>query len=178
IVRGLESVRAVPGRFEVVSRAGEPQVIVDYAHTPDALTQALGAAREITTGRLLCVFGCGGDRDRTKRPMMGAAAAAAADWVLVTSDNPRSESPAAIAAAIEVGLTQAGACPVGSSAARGYAIELDRATAIRLAIAAAGSQDTVLIAGKGHEGYQIVGAQTLKFDDRVYARAVLDEVTR
>lgn len=178
IVGGIERVRQVPGRFEVVSRRGEPQVIVDYAHTPDALAQALATARELTTGRLLCVFGCGGDRDRGKRPLMGEVAAGLADWVLITSDNPRSEAPDAIAKDIEQGLLRAGAQPSVRGVRQGYAVELDRAAAIRQAISEASEHDTVLIAGKGHETYQIVGGKTSDFDDRVQARCALDEVTR
>ncbi len=173
VVAGLSSCAAVPGRLERVSRAGEPLVVVDYAHTPDALEKALKAVREVTQGRVLCVFGCGGDRDPHKRPKMGAVAASGADWALVTSDNPRSEAPATIALAIEQGLLQAGA-HAAPAPGPGYAVELDRARAIEQAVLAAGPRDAVLIAGKGHETYQIIGSETRHFDDREVGRAALD----
>ena len=163
IVEGLGSIAAVPGRLEPVD-AGQPyQVLVDYAHTPDALARALEAARSMTPGRLLCVFGCGGDRDRGKRPLMGAAAARGADLVILTSDNPRSEGPAAILAEIEAGT---------GGAPRVRTI-VDRAEAIDAAIGACAPGDTLLIAGKGHETYQILGDRTVPFDDREVARRSL-----
>jgi len=163
IARGLESVPAVPGRLEPVD-AGQPfQVLVDYAHTPDALERALEAVRAFGPHRILCVFGCGGDRDRGKRPLMGAAAARLADLVFITSDNPRSEDPEAIVREIEAGA-------VGTAAVRTI---VDRAEAIREAIHAAGSGDAVLIAGKGHETYQILATGTIPFDDRTAARDAL-----
>jgi UDP-N-acetylmuramoyl-L-alanyl-D-glutamate--2,6-diaminopimelate ligase len=155
IVRGLAAVRAVPGRMERIGALGI-NAIVDYAHTPDALDNVLRAARETTRGRLIVVFGCGGDRDPGKRPEMGRVAAAAADTVIVTSDNPRSEDPAAIAAAV-----------AGDIVAE---VILDRRAAIRHAIDEARPGDTVVVAGKGHETYQIVGAQRLPFDDRAEVR--------
>ncbi|MGH9475637.1 MAG: UDP-N-acetylmuramoyl-L-alanyl-D-glutamate--2,6-diaminopimelate ligase [Terriglobales bacterium] len=152
----------VRGRFEQV-HAGQPfTVLVDYAHTPDALEQVLRTAREITPGTLRVVFGCGGDRDRGKRRLMGQAATRNADWVLVTSDNPRSEDPGAIIAQIVEG----GPAPAGG-------VEPDRARAIAAAIAAARPGDTVVIAGKGHETHQIVGAERRHFDDVEQARAAL-----
>jgi UDP-N-acetylmuramoyl-L-alanyl-D-glutamate--2,6-diaminopimelate ligase len=165
IARGLAAAPPVPGRFEPVE-AGQPfTVLVDYSHKPDALEQALRSARELVAagGRLAVVFGAGGDRDAAKRPLMGEVAARLADRVVITSDNPRSEDPLAIIAAIEAGV------PPGSS----VAIEPDRRRAIEAAVAAAGAGDVVLIAGKGHETTQTAGDRTVPFDDRVEARAAL-----
>jgi UDP-N-acetylmuramoyl-L-alanyl-D-glutamate--2,6-diaminopimelate ligase len=160
--RGLESMAGVPGRLERVG-AGQPfDVVVDYAHTPDALERALAAVREHFAGRVLLVFGCGGDRDRAKRPRMGAVAAEHADRAWVTSDNPRSEDPSAIAQDIVAGA------PHGR-----LALELDRRTAIAAALGAAGAGDVVLIAGKGHETTQTIGDRVLPFDDRAVARELL-----
>jgi UDP-N-acetylmuramoyl-L-alanyl-D-glutamate--2,6-diaminopimelate ligase len=160
-------VQAVPGRFEQV-QAGQPfLVVVDYAHTPDALERVLATARKITCGRLAVVFGCGGDRDRGKRPIMGEIAARLADRVWVTSDNPRSEPPEAIIGEIVAGVERvAGA---GARCAR----QADRRAAIAAALGWAGAGDTVVIAGKGHETYQIIGREVLDFDDRAVARALL-----
>jgi UDP-N-acetylmuramoyl-L-alanyl-D-glutamate--2,6-diaminopimelate ligase len=165
IARGLAAAPPVPGRFEPVE-AGQPfTVLVDYSHKPDALEQALRSARELVAagGRLAVVFGAGGDRDAAKRPLMGEVAARLADRVVITSDNPRSEDPLAIIAAIEAGV------PPGSS----VVIEPDRRRAIEAAVAAAGAGDVVLIAGKGHETTQTAGDRTVPFDDRVEARAAL-----
>jgi UDP-N-acetylmuramoyl-L-alanyl-D-glutamate--2,6-diaminopimelate ligase len=156
IVAGLAAVRAVPGRMERIAAFGI-DVIVDYAHTPDALANVLRAARETTRGKLIVVFGCGGDRDPGKRAEMGHIAAAAADRVIVTSDNPRGEDPLAIARAV-----------AGDIAAD---VILDRRTAIRRAIGEAQAGDTVIVAGKGHETYQIVGNERLPFDDRDEVRS-------
>jgi UDP-N-acetylmuramoyl-L-alanyl-D-glutamate--2,6-diaminopimelate ligase len=165
-IGGLETVAAVPGRFERVD-AGQPfAVLVDYAHTPDALRNALTAARALTSGRLIAVFGAGGDRDRSKRPAMGRVAAEHADVAVITSDNPRSEEPMAIIRAIEAGYRAA--APTGHC----QVIE-DRACAIRQAIALARAGDVVVIAGKGHETYQIIGAERHPFDDRHVARQAL-----
>jgi UDP-N-acetylmuramoyl-L-alanyl-D-glutamate--2,6-diaminopimelate ligase len=165
----LSAVGAVPGRFEQV-RAGQPfLVVVDYAHTPDALERVLATARKLTPGRLGVVFGCGGDRDRGKRPIMGAIAARLADRAWVTSDNPRSEPPGAIIDEIAAGIREAGA------GADRYAAEPDRSAAIRAALLWARSGDAVVIAGKGHETYQIVGSDVLAFDDREVARTILSE---
>ena len=162
IVRGLETMPAVPGRLERVD-AGQPfLVVVDYAHTPDALERALAACREHGSGRVLLVFGCGGDRDRGKRPVMGQVASAGSDMAWVTNDNPRSEDPAAIAAEI-----------VAGAPGRGLVIELDRRAAIEAAIAAARPGDVVLIAGKGHETTQTIGTHVFPFDDRTVARETL-----
>ena len=156
---GVEAVAGVPGRFEPVD-AGQPfTVLVDYAHTPDGLENVLRSAREITAGRLICVFGCGGDRDRGKRPLMGAVARRLADVAVVTSDNPRSEDPAAIIADITAGFAMD--------------VEVDRRTAIERAVAMAGPADVVVIAGKGHEQGQELADRTIPFDDREVAREAL-----
>jgi UDP-N-acetylmuramoyl-L-alanyl-D-glutamate--2,6-diaminopimelate ligase len=156
---GISSVPGVPGRFEAVE-AGQPfTVLVDYAHTPDGLENVLGSAREITTGRLICVFGCGGDRDRGKRPLMGRVARRLADVPLVTSDNPRSEDPDAIIAEIMDGV------PMEA--------EPDRRAAIERAVGMARPGDVVVIAGKGHEQGQQFADRTLPFDDRTVAREAL-----
>ena len=168
IARALAGVSAVPGRFEQV-RAGQPfLVVVDYAHTPDALERVLTTARKITRGRLGVVFGCGGDRDRGKRPIMGEIAARIADRVWVTSDNPRTESPEAIVAEVMVGVARAGA------SAGAHVAMPDRQAAIHDALGWARGGDVVVIAGKGHETYQIVGSSVLPFDDRAVARAFLE----
>ncbi len=165
----LSTVGAVPGRFEQVS-AGQPfLVVIDYAHTPDALDRVLATTRKLTPGRLGLVFGCGGDRDRGKRPIMGELAARLADRVWVTSDNPRSERPEAIIDEILAGVRRAAA-----DASR-YVAEPDRGAAIRAALDWAKSGDSVVIAGKGHEAYQIVGSEVLPFDDREVARTILSE---
>jgi UDP-N-acetylmuramoyl-L-alanyl-D-glutamate--2,6-diaminopimelate ligase len=156
----------VPGRMErvVVHPEQAVSVIVDYAHTPDSLQNALRAARPFVAGRLLCVFGCGGDRDRTKRPQMGKIAYELADLAIVTSDNPRTEDPQRILADILAGI------PAQLPAEQ---VVCDRAAAIRAAIAQAQPGDCVLIAGKGHEDYQILGTEKIHFDDREQAREAL-----
>ena len=164
IVRRLAQVPPVPGRMEQFGHAGEPQIVVDYAHTPDALKNALEAAREHCKGRLICVFGCGGDRDRGKRPLMGEIAGKLADRVILTDDNPRSESGDAIIAEICAGMQED---PV---------VERDREAAIRLAIDEADENDLVLIAGKGHEDYQINGDEVRHFSDRETVEAILGEM--
>ncbi len=165
IRQGIRDLPNVPGRFELVNAGQNFRVIVDYAHTDDALEKVLISAREITSGRLIVVFGCGGDRDRTKRPAMGEAAARGSDYAVVTSDNPRSEDPMAIIAEIEQGMQ-------GAS----YAVIPDRREAIRTALSEATANDTVVIAGKGHETYQTIGTTSFPFDDRVVARELLDEL--
>jgi UDP-N-acetylmuramoyl-L-alanyl-D-glutamate--2,6-diaminopimelate ligase len=167
IRRGCESLRGVRGRFEMVDAGQQFRVIVDYAHTDDALEKLLKSAREITSGHLIIVFGCGGDRDRTKRPLMGEAAGRGADRIIVTSDNPRSEDPLAIIREIEAGLRGAGA---------DYDVEPDRRAAIRLALSVAKRGDTVVIAGKGHETYQQIGSKTFPFDDAEVAREEFNEL--
>ncbi len=157
-------------------------VLVDYAHTPDALARSLDAVRAIARKRVLCVFGCGGDRDATKRAPMGKAAASRADVVIVTNDNPRGESPEKVAQPIVdgIGSTDLPAVDAAdlSHARRGYVVELDRARAIACAIMSAESGDVVLIAGKGHESYQLVGDTKRAFDDRAEARATLERRRR
>jgi UDP-N-acetylmuramoyl-L-alanyl-D-glutamate--2,6-diaminopimelate ligase len=159
VVDGLASAPPVPGRFEPVPLEDGPRVVVDYAHTPDALSAALSTAREITTGRLVVVFGCGGGRDRGKRPEMGRIAAAGADIVVVTSDNPRGEPPEGVIADILSGMDSA---PL--------LVEPDRRAAIAGALRLAGPADLVLIAGKGHEDTQESEGRMEPFDDRVVAR--------
>jgi UDP-N-acetylmuramoyl-L-alanyl-D-glutamate--2,6-diaminopimelate ligase len=172
IGRALAGVSAVPGRFEQV-RAGQPfLVVVDYAHTPDALERVLTTARKITSGRLGVVFGCGGDRDRTKRPIMGEIAARLADRAWITSDNPRSEPPQSIIDDVVAGVRRVWAAPDR------YAMVADRRAAICAALSWARSGDAIVIAGKGHETYQIVGPDVLPFDDRAVARQVLEERRR
>jgi UDP-N-acetylmuramoyl-L-alanyl-D-glutamate--2,6-diaminopimelate ligase len=160
IRRGLEQCPAVPGRLERVGES-RPIVLVDYAHTPDALDQVLGRVRPLVAGRLIAVFGCGGDRDRTKRAPMARAACAHADHVIATSDNPRTEDPDAILRDVAVGLS-------GS-----HEVLRDRRQAIERAVAIAGPDDCIVIAGKGHEDYQIVGIERRAFDDRAEARRAL-----
>jgi UDP-N-acetylmuramoyl-L-alanyl-D-glutamate--2,6-diaminopimelate ligase len=161
IARGIQSLEEVPGRLQPVEAGQNFLVMVDYAHTPDSILSVLQAARPLTSGRLIVVFGCGGDRDRAKRPQMGGAATGNADLTFITSDNPRSEDPLAIIAEIEPGAADGGGP---------YVIEPDRRTAIRLAIEAAASGDTVVIAGKGHEPYQETAGRRIPFDDREVAR--------
>lgn len=162
---GVESVVRVPGRMERVECGQGFRVIVDYAHTPDALSSVLAALRSITPGKLICVFGCGGDRDQGKRRIMGLVVANGADYGVVTSDNPRSEDPMRIIGQIIEGYSEAG------SAA--YEVCPDREQAIEKALRFAGEGDTVLIAGKGHEDYQLIGDRRIHFDDRLVAEGVL-----
>jgi UDP-N-acetylmuramoyl-L-alanyl-D-glutamate--2,6-diaminopimelate ligase len=160
VADALGSVPPVPGRFEVIDEGQAPTVVVDYAHTPDGLEQVLRAARELTTTRVLVVFGCGGDRDRSKRPLMGQVASALADVVYVTSDNPRDEEVMSIIDEIMQGI------PERST----VVVDPDRRSAIGAALAAARDGDVVVIAGKGHETTQVIGADELPFDDRAVAR--------
>jgi UDP-N-acetylmuramoyl-L-alanyl-D-glutamate--2,6-diaminopimelate ligase len=166
---GIQEVSHVPGRFERVEAGQDFTVVVDYAHTDDALTRLLTAAQALRTGRIITVFGCGGDRDRMKRPKMGRVAVRFSDVVVLTSDNPRTEDPAAILAEVEIGVKDA----LKDRPAVEYALVADRRLAIERAIRAARSGDMVLIAGKGHEDYQIIGTKKLHFDDREVAREVL-----
>lgn len=163
ITEGVERLAGVDGRFESIDLGQPFAVIVDYAHKPDALEKVLKAAREITRGKLTCVFGCGGDRDRGKRPLMGAISETMADRTLVTSDNPRTEEPWSIIAEITAGMKDK----------KRFEVVQDREKAIALAIADAGPGDTVVIAGKGHEDYQIVGTVKHHFDDRETAAKYL-----
>jgi UDP-N-acetylmuramoyl-L-alanyl-D-glutamate--2,6-diaminopimelate ligase len=155
--------------------ADAPVVLVDYAHTPDAVEKVLRAVRPLTAGRVIAVFGCGGDRDRSKRPKMAEAVARFADLAVLTSDNPRTEDPEAILREVETGLAALReVAPAALSASeRAYVKRSDRREAIDLAIAAAREGDTVVIAGKGHEDYQIIGRERLPFDDREEARRAL-----
>jgi UDP-N-acetylmuramoyl-L-alanyl-D-glutamate--2,6-diaminopimelate ligase len=169
IVEGIGALAGVPGRLEPVE-CGQPfAVLVDYAHTPDSLENVLRAARELAPGRLIAVFGCGGDRDRGKRPLMGEAATRLADLTVVTSDNPRSEEPAAIIEQIEAGARRGGGA---------YVLEPDRRAAIRTALAEATSTDVVVIAGKGHETGQEFRDRTIPFDDRVVAAEEMATLSR
>ena len=158
----LKNVKPVAGRMQTLGGGEQPLVVIDYAHTPDALEKVLVALREQTAGRLICVFGCGGNRDKGKRPLMGEAASRLADKVVVTSDNPRHEDPAAIINEVIAGMSG------------DYHIEADRAAAIDRAISDAKPGDIVLIAGKGHEDYQDIGGVKLPFDDREVARRMLE----
>jgi UDP-N-acetylmuramoyl-L-alanyl-D-glutamate--2,6-diaminopimelate ligase len=171
-----------PGRLERVSKEGEPTVLVDYAHTPDALVNVLAALRPLTKGRLICVFGCGGDRDNKKRPIMGSAVRDASDLAVVTSDNPRTENPNTIIDMILPGIEGGNMPRVDVSKlsilSRGFAVEPDRRLAVSAAILAAKEDDTVLIAGKGHEDYQILGTTKTHFDDREEARAALNRMKK
>lgn len=165
IAEGLSRLQAVPGRAHKVD-IGQPfTVLIDYAHTPDALAKVLAAARPLTRGRLLALFGCGGDRDRTKRAPMGRAASAAADIIVVTSDNPRTEDALAIIEEIKPGLDRSKPC----------IIEPDRRAAIRLALDECREGDLLVIAGKGHENYQIIGTTKQHFDDREEVESYLKE---
>jgi UDP-N-acetylmuramoyl-L-alanyl-D-glutamate--2,6-diaminopimelate ligase len=164
VARGIAALRAVPGRFERIDE-GQPFVVaVDYAHTDDALRNVIAVARSLNPKRVITLFGCGGDRDRAKRPLMGQAAAEASDFVILTSDNPRSEDPLAIMNDALVGIRRVDVP---------YLIEPDRAVAIARAIQQAREGDIVILAGKGHEPYQILKDQTIPFDDRAVARDVL-----
>ena len=163
VLRGLNLFKSVPGRMEKLKTKGKYQVYIDYAHTPDGLEKVIRALREMGGGRIITVFGCGGDRDRSKRPLMGEIASTLSDLCVITSDNPRTEEPAAIIADILKGV-------------RGeHLIQADRKAAIRLALKAAGPGDRVLLAGKGHETYQIVGDQTLHMDERELVAEIEDE---
>ncbi len=169
ITRALEKCTGAPGRFERVPHAGDFAVVVDYAHSDDALLNVLRTAREVTKGKIITVFGCGGDRDGSKRGPMGEAAGSLSDVVILTSDNPRTEDPEKILADAEVGIQKTG---------KPYQKIADRRDAIYQAIAAASSNDLVLIAGKGHEDYQIIGREVFHFDDKEIAREALEARSR
>jgi UDP-N-acetylmuramoyl-L-alanyl-D-glutamate--2,6-diaminopimelate ligase len=164
-IERLSMVQAPPGRMEMFEMPNGPVIVVDYAHTPDALEKALNALRQHIRGQLYCVFGCGGDRDAGKRPAMARVAATYADHVVVTDDNPRTEDPDAIVAMICAGL------PVASS----VMIERNREQAIRQAVRRAGAGDMVLVAGKGHEEVQIIGDTAIHFSDRQVAAHLIRE---
>jgi UDP-N-acetylmuramoyl-L-alanyl-D-glutamate--2,6-diaminopimelate ligase len=184
IEQGVRALAGVPGRFEVVSSpADEVTAVVDYAHTDDALRNLLDTARPLAAGRLITVFGCGGDRDRTKRPLMGAVARRLSDLVIVTSDNPRTEDPSRIIEEIQTGLLPPSERPghaepparrdARGQAAPGHLAIVDRRAAIERAIELAQPGDMVLIAGKGHEKYQAIGERVVPFDDAAVAREAL-----
>jgi UDP-N-acetylmuramoyl-L-alanyl-D-glutamate--2,6-diaminopimelate ligase len=170
VERGLASLSDVPGRFEVVSHAGDDvTVVIDYAHTDDALKNLLETARPLAQRSVITVFGCGGDRDRTKRPLMGAVAARLSDVVVITSDNPRSEDPARIIDEIKRGVPP----PANRDATSVFTI-VDRKEAIQFAITKAEAGDLVLLAGKGHEKSQMIGGRELPFDEAEIAREALE----
>ncbi|MBI2182144.1 MAG: UDP-N-acetylmuramoyl-L-alanyl-D-glutamate--2,6-diaminopimelate ligase [Deltaproteobacteria bacterium] len=183
VAQGIGQLRAVPGRLEKVANDLGVTILVDYAHTPDALEKVLEAVRPVTPGKLITVFGCGGDRDRGKRPLMGEIAARLSDVVIVTSDNPRTEDPLAIVNEVEAGVQKTGlkkfqvskreTLDSGPETERGYCVEADRRAAIGIALGSAKPGDSVLIAGKGHEDYQILGTKKIHFDDREVAREEL-----
>ena len=164
IVRGLEGLAAVPGRFERVAAGQHFTVVVDYAHKPDALEKVIRSARALEPRRVICIIGCGGDRDRDKRPKMGRIATRDADFTIFTSDNPRTEEPEAIIAQIV-----AGAEPGAQ-----YLVEPDRRAAIFAGVAMCQPEDILLICGKGHEPYQVFKDRTIHFDDRAVAREALE----
>jgi UDP-N-acetylmuramoyl-L-alanyl-D-glutamate--2,6-diaminopimelate ligase len=171
IVSGLAATGTVAGRFQSISDLAAFDVIVDYAHTPDALQRVLETTREIITpgGKIILVFGCGGDRDKSKRPQMGEIASTGADCVIVTSDNPRSEEPMDIAHEIVSGIEDA-------NRRASVSVELDRRSAIELALVTARKGDVVIIAGKGHENTQTIGNQVLPFNDAQVATELIGEL--
>ena len=171
VVNGIERLQVVPGRLELVQNNRGLTLMVDYAHTPDALLKTLKTVRPLVDGRVLTVFGCGGDRDKGKRYEMGRVAGEYSDLVFITSDNPRSEDPLSIIAQIKKGILESGLTRLNASGQElitgpGYFVEADRREAIRKAVSMAGKEDLVLIAGKGHEDYQIIGKERRAFDDR------------
>ena len=178
IKRGLAKCPQVPGRLErIESKDYQPRVFVDYAHTPDALKKLLSTLRPLSTGRLIVVFGCGGDRDRSKRPIMGRVVAENADIALLTSDNPRNEDPEIILRDVETGLQASKYYERSELLSRqtGYTKVSNRKDAISAAVSLANSKDIVVIAGKGHEDYQIIGSKRFPFDDREEARQALKQ---
>jgi UDP-N-acetylmuramyl-tripeptide synthetase len=170
IQKALEEFLTVPGRFELVDEGQPYAVIVDYAHTPDGLENILKTAQQFAERRIIVVFGCGGDRDKTKRPIMGRLAALYGDVIIATSDNPRTEDPVAILADVEAGIRQ------GLANGKGYEVIVDRKQAIAKALQVAEPRDIVIIAGKGHETYQILKDKTIDFDDRQVARSIIREM--
>ena len=170
IQKALEQFESVPGRFELVDAGQSFTVIVDYAHTPDGLENILKTAKQFAKQRIIAVFGCGGDRDRTKRPIMGKIAAEMADVVIATSDNPRSEDPDVILTEIEAGIKE------GLTPNKQYEKIVDRRQAIVRALSIAQAEDVVIIAGKGHETYQILKDRTISFDDKQIAIEILEEM--
>ena len=182
IKEGIEALSAIPGRLESITNNTGRYVYVDYAHTPDALENAVSAIKEIAPARIICVFGCGGDRDQKKRPLMGEVVARLCDLAIVTSDNPRTENPLAIIEQILPGVKQAKGVEYAPGdlrngyEAKGSVVEPDRRRAIELGINVSRPDDAVLIAGKGHETYQIIGNTTIDFDDREEARKALNKL--
>ncbi len=179
---GIQQLNYVPGRLERIPNHTGRYVYVDYAHTPDALKNVLFAVKAITKGRIICIFGCGGDRDQEKRAQMGEIAGRTGDLVIITSDNPRSEDSLKIISQIIDGITRTSLkqytleeLKIGFSN-KGFVVEPDRRRAIQLGIAVAGWGDTILIAGKGHETYQIIEEQTIPFDDRIEAQKALAQL--
>ena len=164
---GIAALKAVPGRFQNIDEGQPFLVVVDYAHTDDALRNVLKTARELTDKRLIVVFGCGGERDRTKRPLMGEAAGSLCDFTVLTSDNPRGEDPLLIISDALVGVQKTG---------KPYLAEVDREVAVRKALEYARERDVVVIAGKGHETYQVLKDGNIPFDDRIVARRILNEL--
>jgi UDP-N-acetylmuramoyl-L-alanyl-D-glutamate--2,6-diaminopimelate ligase len=162
VKQGIQRLKSVPGRLERVDNRKRLQVFVDYAHSPDALEKLLKTARELTANRVLVVFGCGGNRDKAKRPLMGRVASELADTVIVTSDNPRDEDPLRIIEDVKAGICKSN-----------FEVEPNRYAAIKRALFLAGSSDIVLIAGKGHEDYQVIGQERHHFDDRETVQAIL-----
>jgi UDP-N-acetylmuramoyl-L-alanyl-D-glutamate--2,6-diaminopimelate ligase len=187
VARGVAALRSVPGRLEKIENRRGFSVLVDYAHTPDALERALSLLKPMTNGRLIAVFGCGGDRDRGKRPLMGEIAARIAEIAVLTSDNPRTEDPLKIIENVEAGVNKTDLKKLdvqdskftihNSKFEQGYVVEPDRRAAIRLSLGLARPGDLVLIAGKGHEDYQILGARKIHFDDREVAREELKKLS-
>jgi UDP-N-acetylmuramoyl-L-alanyl-D-glutamate--2,6-diaminopimelate ligase len=174
VVEGVRRCPGAPGRMEIVARPQGALVVVDYAHKPDALSAVLQALRALAPRRLLCVFGCGGDRDRGKRPLMGEIAARLADLPILTSDNPRTEDPLAIIAQVETGLRAGGRRHVAyATGGADYLVEPDRRAAIALGLTYLQPGDILVVAGKGHEDYQLVGHTKLPFDDRAVVKELL-----
>jgi UDP-N-acetylmuramoyl-L-alanyl-D-glutamate--2,6-diaminopimelate ligase len=179
VAEGVRRCPGAPGRLEPVAGRAGVTILVDYAHKPDALSGVLTMLRGIGPRRIICVFGCGGDRDRGKRPIMGEVAARLSDLAILTSDNPRSEDPLKIIAEVEIGMRGAGLDRIDRNqvgAKSGYIVEPDRRAAITLAIEESQAGDIVVIAGKGHENYQLVGPRKLPFDDREVAREAISSI--
>ena len=181
VADGVRRCPGAPGRLEAVAGPAGVKVLVDYAHKPDALEAVLEALRALSPRRLICVFGCGGDRDRGKRPLMGEIAGRLADTAILTSDNPRTEDPLRIIAEVEAGLLQCGLGRIdegkAAAGAVGYLVEPDRRAAIAMALRIAAAGDIVVIAGKGHEDYQLVAGRRLDFDDRAVVREIAAEMS-
>jgi UDP-N-acetylmuramoyl-L-alanyl-D-glutamate--2,6-diaminopimelate ligase len=181
VVDGIASLQMVPGRLEPVPNRRGLKVVVDYAHTPDALHKTIEALKPLTAGLFITVFGCGGDRDQGKRFEMGEVAGTNSDMVLITSDNPRTEDPLFIIRQIEEGVRKGGLQELEQAMLQqrggGYFIESDRRKAIRKAVGIAQDEDLVLVAGKGHEDYQIIGSEKRPFDDREEVSRALEEMS-